>query len=303
MFTFLSKPYPFDTSLRRRIIVSFLVSFFVFLFLTLFQPFGLNSYTAGPIVFLTLGYGLVSFGVMFLINLLIIYGFPNYFNEESWTTAKEILWFTIMIGLIGIANTLYTVQMNLGQFELSWKAILIYEGYTLAVGVFPIAISIIVNQARLNAAFVRNSSEINLALEQEQLLPPEREKAPLQDTPKNTSVTFRIVAENGKDYFETDLAQVLFIKSADNYVEVFYLENRHTRCELIRTTLKKCEELLKEYPSFFRCHKSYLVDLTKVKHVSGNAQGYKLHLADTDEVVPVSRAHNELIRKRLASRP
>jgi DNA-binding LytR/AlgR family response regulator len=73
--------------------------------------------------------------------------------------------------------------------------------------------------------------------------------------------------------------------------------------KLLRNSLKAVTESLVEHPQLFRCHKSYLVNLLNVVHVSGNAQGYKLHLLNTDFRVPVSRQHNEEIKKRLAGTP
>jgi DNA-binding LytR/AlgR family response regulator len=49
--------------------------------------------------------------------------------------------------------------------------------------------------------------------------------------------------------------------------------------------------------NIYRCHKSYLVNLAKVNHVSGNAQGYKLHLKDVEDQIPVSRKLNEEIKE------
>ena len=59
------------------------------------------------------------------------------------------------------------------------------------------------------------------------------------------------------------------------------------------------EKQLSDLPQFFRCHRTYLVNLDRVGHVSGNAQGYKLHLEGIDNLVPVSRSLNEEINLRL----
>jgi DNA-binding LytR/AlgR family response regulator len=48
----------------------------------------------------------------------------------------------------------------------------------------------------------------------------------------------------------------------------------------------------------FRCHKSYLINLTQVAHISGNAQGYKLHLQNSTIEIPVSRTLNATIKEK-----
>jgi DNA-binding LytR/AlgR family response regulator len=59
------------------------------------------------------------------------------------------------------------------------------------------------------------------------------------------------------------------------------------------------EEALAPYPQFFRCHRAYIVNLAAVEHVSGNAQGYKLHLKDVAELIPVSRNLNSVLSSKL----
>jgi DNA-binding LytR/AlgR family response regulator len=52
------------------------------------------------------------------------------------------------------------------------------------------------------------------------------------------------------------------------------------------------------YNYFYRCHRSYLVNLNYIRHISGNATGYKLHLEGVNDLIPVSRnLNNEIIEK------
>ena len=89
MFEFFTRPYPFDNSFLRRTVTSGVVGLFVFLFLYFFQPFNLNTYTNGSIFLLTLGYGLVTFFTLFLLNLITLFGFPHYFSEQKWSTGQS----------------------------------------------------------------------------------------------------------------------------------------------------------------------------------------------------------------------
>jgi DNA-binding LytR/AlgR family response regulator len=71
---------------------------------------------------------------------------------------------------------------------------------------------------------------------------------------------------------------------------------------MFRSTLKKMEGQLQAYPFFYRCHRAYIVNMNKVVHISGNAQGFKLHLAGLDDTIPVSRSLNEEIGEKLSKR-
>jgi len=81
----------------------------------------------------------------------------------------------------------------------------------------------------------------------------------------------------------------LFIHAFDNYAIIHSIKDSKYQKEIIRTTLKKTKEDLTEYPNFYQCHKSYIVNLDKVIKVSGNAQGLKLYFKNTHEIIPVSR--------------
>jgi DNA-binding LytR/AlgR family response regulator len=45
-----------------------------------------------------------------------------------------------------------------------------------------------------------------------------------------------------------------------------------------------------------RCHRSYIINESKIVSVRGNAQGLKLSLSNVEEEVPVSRSYLYLFR-------
>ncbi|MBX6353194.1 MAG: response regulator transcription factor [Thermoflavifilum sp.] len=91
-------------------------------------------------------------------------------------------------------------------------------------------------------------------------------------------------------------AQICFAERTDRYVEV------HTMSEVVRvrTTLHELEERLAS-PVFFRCHKSFLVNLEQVREVQPWVNGaYTLIMADPARTtVPVSRTFAKELRQRL----
>ena len=86
-----------------------------------------------------------------------------------------------------------------------------------------------------------------------------------------------------------DLDELLYIKSADNYVAVYFFKDDKVRKELVRTTLKRLETELDEYP-IRRCHRSYMVNINKISVSMKSNQGLSLALKNySDEVIPVSK--------------
>jgi DNA-binding LytR/AlgR family response regulator len=87
---------------------------------------------------------------------------------------------------------------------------------------------------------------------------------------------------------------LLFIESSDNYCTVVYLENGQLVKPLLRSSLSRLESQI-DMPHIVRCHRSYVVNLDRVERVTGNAQGYKLHLMGGQLQVPVARRYNDTL--------
>ncbi|WP_158550010.1 LytR/AlgR family response regulator transcription factor [Runella aurantiaca] len=99
-----------------------------------------------------------------------------------------------------------------------------------------------------------------------------------------------LVAENGKDKLTILPQHLCYIEADDNYVTVVFQEEQKIRKELLRSSLGRIESQIRA-SHIRRCHRSYMVNLQKVYRVSGNAQGYKLHLWQVAEPLPVSRGY------------
>ncbi len=99
------------------------------------------------------------------------------------------------------------------------------------------------------------------------------------------------------------MRELLFIRSAGNYLEVHHLEGGRVARKVVRGSLKMVEARLAEWPRLMRCHKSYVVNLDRLVKVGGNAQGYHLRLDHGEELVPVSRSLNHRLAALVAVGP
>jgi hypothetical protein len=289
MIKILKAPYPCEGTNSTKWKSAVLMGSFVFLFLFFFQPFGLNTYPSG-ILELTLGYGLTCFITMAILNILIPTVFQNYFNEEGWNVGKQLFWSIVNVTFIGLANLLYSNYVGIAN--LSFGNLMIFEGFTVAVAVFPLLLFVISNYRVLKSKFEKSASAINLGINKS-----------IKANNLISEETITLASETNGDNLSLAAEHLLYIQSADNYLTVYFLKDGKPTSYLIRNTLKTIDEQLSAWPIFFRCHKSYLVNLEKVAHISGNAQGLKLHLKDLDNLIPVSRSHNKIIKDRLTIRP
>jgi DNA-binding LytR/AlgR family response regulator len=92
-----------------------------------------------------------------------------------------------------------------------------------------------------------------------------------------------------QDDFSLNIEDLLFVKADGNYIELTKAVNGKIETELKRISLTQFETQISDYLHFFRCHRTYLVNMFKVEKVTGNSQGYLLSFTNTDEKIPVSR--------------
>ena len=266
----LKKPHPLDLYIIKNIIGSIAFGAFVFFFLFIFKPFGLQVLSGKVLITITCGYGLVT-TVYLTIHLFIIVSF---LHEQNWTVGKDIINTMIIIAMIGLCNYTYHsiffsqtfVLIKLIEFQLE----------TLAVSFLPVSLITLLKQNFLLKKYLQEAEEIN-----------RRKGHKIDDNRDDTLIT--ISAQNPRNDFICNCNDILYFHALDNYVIIHFIKDSNYLKEILRTTLKKAKDDLNEYPNFYQCHKSYIVNLNKVKNVSGNAQGLKLHFNNINEIIPVSR--------------
>jgi hypothetical protein len=285
MFEFLKKPLPFQLSLQSRFLAAASVSLFVFMFLWVFKPFGISGFS-GNITAVCAGYGIVTFISMLAVSVAFPVFFPGLFFEEKWTVSREIIYTLAIITVITAGNVFYSSWI--WNTRLSVPDFVNFGIITIAVAVIPVAVISLVKQNILLRRNLKSAARIS-----ENLYHKERLTSKIGEL-------ITIPAGNTRDDFRVEAGNLLYIKAADNYVEAFYVDNQEVKSRLVRATLRNTQSNLKKYSQFYRCHRTYIVNLEKIVRVTGNAQGYKLILEKCDEVIPVARSMNQEITMRLS---
>ncbi|MGA0556925.1 LytR/AlgR family response regulator transcription factor [Larkinella sp. VNQ87] len=289
MWQFFRQPYPCEESVRSRWVKAFWIGVFVGLFLLIFQPFDLSSWDTPNKTVKILGFGLISFLVTAFINLTTPRIFAKYFTNERWTVGREILWISAHITLIGVVNYLY-LDWLIGnpRYSPNLPAIIIV---TFVIGLFPSAASVALNYIIQLKKYSQTASQLPISGHPEK----PRETAPAQPL-------LTLTAENEKDSLSLRPADLLYIESSDNYSTVVHLNENQPVKTLLRSSLSRLENQFgATAPTIVRCHRSYIVNLEKVEKVTGNAQGYKLHLHGGLFQVPVARKYNDTLVAQLKS--
>jgi hypothetical protein len=274
--------FPLDTPSLKSFRYTFYAALCVFLILVLLQPFGINEPKNTSLLLNAALYGLLTFVITSLNTFLLPWLLPGVYREEKWTVGKEFVHMCWHLVPISFGNWLLTHWLY--GAKLSWHTLFNFFWITMVVGIFPLWLNVLLKQQRLLKKYQTGAHRLD-----EQLKQPEHTSQPATtDSP----ATIVFTSENGKEQFTIAPINIRYITSADNYVRIYYVKGNQSASHLLRNTLRKAEEVLTAEAQFFRCHRAYIVNLAEVEHVSGNAQGYKLHLKDMEEPIPVSRNLN-----------
>ncbi len=289
LLRWLQQPYPISSSRTSFLRSSLFGGLFVMLFLFVFRPFGTDG-SLGNATWLRISaeYGAVTLLVSLLWGSFVLAS-PAIFREEKWQVWKEIVGTLAFVGLIALGNMFYTDlrYRNHSSWPKFWWWLLI----TWGVGIFPVVFGVLLKQMRLMRRYSTEASVLSENIDHQ----------PITETSIDQSKPVVLTGDNQGETLSLAADQIRYLAAADNYVQVFYGQQGQWKSKMLRTTLKKMEEALAGHPQFFRCHRTYVVNLDKVQQVSGNAQGYRLHLEALEETVPVSRNLNEVVQRRFGN--
>lgn len=269
-FNFLKKSYPFNDDLKQNTKLIFLISLVIFLILYFFQPFDLNLISTEDKYFLIGGLIVVVF-LALSINLLLM---PAFLSQTSlfkdWNVLKEIIWniwimFTIVVGY-------YIYFRMTGSFYFSFFVLI----KVLIISAIPVSISIPYNRNRLLRKHLHSALELNKHLEE-------------KSNPKPKIVHLK--SDYEKDDLYVDIDSMLFIRSANNYVEVFWEGKNEVHSKMVRCTLQHAEKTFSDFPYIFKCHRTYIVNINQVRKVEGSSQGYIIYVGTDHHKVLVSRTY------------
>jgi len=262
------------------------LSVFITLLLLVFQPFGLNNMPNNKLLIIS-GYGVISFFIIALVNIGAFKVFKSFFDEQKWTTGRESLSILMMILLIGFANFIYTYMIGVANFNFS--NLVRFEIYAFIIGLFPTFLLVFYSERRLNKVYASSSVTLNQQINKFNEKAGDEMEDTLVEIPSNNTT------------LNLDSNDFLYAAAADNYCQIHHIKEGTVERSMIRISMKQLDAIWSKNQQITRCHKSYIVNLNHVESISGNAQGYKLHLEQSDQLIPVSRSKNKEIKLLLKS--
>jgi two-component system, LytTR family, response regulator len=118
-------------------------------------------------------------------------------------------------------------------------------------------------------------------------------KRNIQHSLKTEVLETRIQLLHNEKYVPTPIQDIIFISGDDNYSKVYTL---HNGCITMSKTLKEYESKLSKH-SFFRVHKSALINLNQIKEYSFNGGGFVV--MNNEIIIPIARRKHQEFRAAL----
>lgn len=116
----------------------------------------------------------------------------------------------------------------------------------------------------------------------------------LKEVKKERKILERFLINVGSKYFFVAVGEILFISSAEKYVELHTAKGKY----LVRDTMNNVEESL-DPEMFARIHRSYIVNIEQIKEMQPWSHGdYLVILKSGDKIQMSRRFRDRLIHKK-----
>ncbi len=261
---FLTKPFPYVLLLSKRLGLSVGLMVVVTFILIFMEPYDIGLKIIRPRNLLLMGYG---FCVLIVdLPLIVIERELVLRIKRKWTLRAELTYHFLLFALTGIL--IYAYDLSIIKHEK------LYWNHLMSFGIqFVLPFTILIQPVLF---YIRKKQGVLIketALENREI---------------------QLIGKNKEDRLTLPDNQLLFFKSMDNYVKIFYLgSDGKVNAIMMRTTLKK---LADQAPFMANCHRSYMIDPFHIKELKGHKQNATLVLNHVLEEIPVSSTYFERIK-------
>lgn len=209
-----------NPSIQKHLIVGILISLWVFIFAFIIRPFDDGTLNFRSWFLISFGFSLLAF---LCYSIVAVVQKRLYDKIGKWNIGLEIgcIFFFYLIYLIGI--------------YIYYKSPILKGGYSFAEFFSIIFIKV---------ALVLTPVVVLARRYLIKLIPV-----------KNDFLIFK--GENKLDVLKIKKSDLVCISNAQNYVEIFYIENNALRSKLLRSTLKKVQQ---DFNFLVQIHRSHLIN-------------------------------------------
>jgi hypothetical protein len=284
----LNSPFPYYLNDdRKNILFATVVSIFVIFFMMVYRPY--YHMTHVPTLGHSSIFGGVTFFVLSVSIVLLPKIFPVVFDTTTWTLKKYLIHTLLQCFAIGLVSVFINrVFMMHPEMSMSDLVVRVFVQVAL-IGIIPVSLFTLFLKNKMLQDNLKEALKANLELEK------------IRTLKKETAVTGLNEITLHSDTSETltmNLPDLLFIRADDNYSTVYWMEGGTVQKKLLRANLKNIETQI-DNTFTIRCHRSYVVNVNAISDITGNANGYKLRIKDSDYYIPVARPKGKEVMEKI----
>ena len=255
---------------------------FAFFFIIMYKPFNVEHWAeVSRFVFAACVLGIVLLGMSIAAISRIIMCY--YAKKHSISYLQYIAWVFVELVLMSVAfticSTLTGVQLDIAEaFEKSLlnTSLILLIPYIITITAFTL-------------------QDRNERLRQ---IEDDYDKAMQQRADIKGLISF--YDERGELQLSVTKDNLLYVESADNYINVWYMKGNLPKKLMLRNTLKRTAELLAE-TNVMRCHRGFMVNMEQVKLLRREKESFYLELGiEGVKDIPVSKTYGEAVMKWLS---
>lgn len=248
------------------------ISFGIFLFILFFQPFSPLNFSFNNTLLFVGGMAAIIFIFIVLIRSII----PWILNENVLRRSKPFYaqgFALFLVTTLTIVFYLWIVGKIPITFFIIFKVMLICLGPPLFLRFYD------------KTEALKN--EVRSLHADKNLLKTQVEK--FEDDYLNKTIEFK--SENINENFSIHISELVFIRSADNYVEIFFKDGPSLSRKLLRNTLRNMELQIKPFSFLIRCHRICIVNTHYIEKLNRSNNSYSLKIKGYEVTLPVSRQY------------
>jgi hypothetical protein len=264
--------------------ICFVHSFFFIVFLKPFEYFGLKEQTVFNYAF---GYAFVNLTNEFIVIALFSKVFVKFSNP--WNLWKDslfwlILLFTVTVSMLLAIHVSDDIPFTLAHFFKMY-------GLIIVVGFIPFCVFVTTKLIISRKNHIEKFTKINKNIKYKLMVH--------HFNTKYNDTEFHIVGLNKKDLFKFKEKDFYYATSEENYVHIFFEYDNQIEKLTFRISLISFIRQLSSTENIIQCHKSYVVNKSKIVNIGGSTRGYKLYLKNIENPIPIGLKFYEEIANKI----
>ena len=259
----LKQEIPYLDSTRNKLLLIGFICLYSFIFINLYAPYNINKWGKNYYwEFVLIGFSVLIF-TQFLLRTI--------FGPIRFKIYSLLPWGLMEMGIMAIIFEIaYSPPMRSLQ-ELISEFLLTFWQIGLVV-VVPYTLFLWYAQIKQKLSFFKEEIQYNIK----------------NTSTEGNSELLILHGENNKVVLAIKYNQLLYIKSAGNYLELFYFTGEKISKELIRMSFKELDEIISD-PKVIRVHRSYMINTVYINSAKKTKKGYALNIQYIpEEKIPVS---------------